>query len=61
MVTHTFNPRAQGAEVGGSMVLCEFEASLVYRVRSRAGRATEKLCLKNKQNKANTQKDTVGN
>ena len=38
--------------------LCEFEASLVYRVSSRTGsKATEKPCLKKQNTKQNKQRN----
>jgi hypothetical protein len=44
---HAFNPSSRDAEAGD---LCEFEASLVYRMSSRTARATQKNpVLKNKQ------------
>ena len=44
MVVHAFNPSTREAEAGRFL---EFEASLVYKVSSRAARAsyTEKPCL----------------
>jgi hypothetical protein len=38
MVAYLFNPNPQEAEAD----LCEFEASLVYRVNSRTARATQR-------------------
>jgi hypothetical protein len=46
MATHAFNPSTQEAETD----LCEFEASLVYKVGSRTVRATEKPYLKQNKN-----------
>jgi hypothetical protein len=40
VVAHTFNPSTWEAETGRSL---EFEASLVYRVRSRTARNTQRL------------------
>lgn len=40
MVAHTFNLSTLEAATGGWMDLCEFEASGVYIVSSRASRAT---------------------
>jgi hypothetical protein len=41
VVTHTFNPSTREAEAKAARGLCEFEASLVYRVSSRTARAAE--------------------
>jgi hypothetical protein len=38
VVVHIFNPSTQEVEAGG---LCEFKASLVYKVSSRAARTTQ--------------------
>ena len=49
MVAHTFNPSICEAEAGGFL---EIEASLVYRVSSRAARAIQRNPLsKNQPNK----------
>ena len=41
--------------LGRQAVLCEFEASLVYRARARTGsKATEKPCLEKQQPKKAT-------
>jgi hypothetical protein len=39
VVAHTFNPNTHEAEADGPL---EFEASLVYRVSSKAARATQR-------------------
>jgi hypothetical protein len=39
VVVHAFNPSTWEAEAGG---FSEFEASLVYRVRSKTARATQR-------------------
>ena len=54
-----FNPGTWEAEVGGSQ---EFEASLGYKVNSRAARAVlrQKFCLK-KQNRTKTNKKSKQN
>ena len=39
MVAQTFNSRTEEAEAGD---LCEFRASLIYRVSSRIARATQR-------------------
>ena len=42
------------------MDLCEFEASLVYRVSSRTGsKVTEKFCLKKTKNKTKPKKQII--
>ena len=47
---HTFNPRTWEAEAGRQ--ICEFEASLVYRVSSRTAKATKRnTVLKNQEKK----------
>ena len=49
MVVHTFNPSTQEAEAGN---LCEFKASLIYIVSSKAARATQRnLVSKNQKEK----------
>ena len=45
-VAHAFNPSTWEAEQGD---LCEFSASLVYRVSSRTAGATGRPCLKQKR------------
>jgi hypothetical protein len=51
VVTHTFNPSTWGQRQEG---LCESEASLDYKVRSRFSQGfIEKLCLKIKDKKPN--------
>ena len=47
MVVHTFDPRTQEAEAGGS----EFEASLVYTVSSKTAKATQRNPVLKKKNK----------
>jgi hypothetical protein len=47
VVAHAFNPSTREAEAGGF----EFQASLVYRVSSRTGRATQRNPVSKKQNK----------
>jgi hypothetical protein len=42
-------------EKQGQADLCEFEASLVYRINSRKARATQKPCLKQNKTKQNKQ------
>ena len=46
MVAHAFIPSTGEAE---QVDLCEFEASLVYRVSSRTARATERPFLEKKR------------
>jgi hypothetical protein len=46
--THFFNPSTGEAEAGGSLRISEFEASLVYRARSRRVRNTQKEKRKEK-------------
>ena len=49
VVAHTFNSSTQGQKQAD---LCEFEASLAYRVSSRTGsKVTEKPCLKKTKTK----------
>ena len=38
MVVHTSNPCIQEAEAAGSLDLCEFKASMVYKESSRTAR-----------------------
>ena len=42
-MAHTFSPSTWEAK---QAELCEFKASLVYRVSSKTAKATEKTCLK---------------
>jgi len=46
VVAHTFNPSMQDAE---AVDLCEFQASLVYRVTSRTARATQRNPVSKKE------------
>jgi hypothetical protein len=51
-MAHGFNPNTWEAETGGS----EFEASLVYRVSSRAARATQRNPVSEKKKKKKNKK-----
>jgi hypothetical protein len=47
-VAHSFKPSTWKAEVGGSL---EFNASLIYRLSSRAARATQTNSVSKNKNK----------
>ena len=51
-MAHAFSLSTQEVEAGD---LCEFEASLVYRVSSRTAKAIQRLCLKQTPQKTNKQ------
>jgi hypothetical protein len=54
---HAFNPRTRDAEAAD---LCEFEASLVYRVSSRTAKVTQRNpVLKNKRKKKKKKRGIV--
>jgi hypothetical protein len=55
VVAHTFNPRTQEAEAGGS----QFKASLVYRVGSRTARATQRNPVWKNQNKRREEREMI--
>ena len=52
MAAHTFNPSTWEAEAGGS----EFKASLVYRVSSRTGQATQRNLVSQKKKRKERRK-----
>jgi hypothetical protein len=55
LVVHEFNPRTLEAEAGD---ICEFEASLVCRMNSRASKATQRnLVSKNKNKQTNNKQN----
>ena len=51
IMVHTFNLSTQEAEAGE--YLCEFRANLVYRMSSKAAKATRKNCLEKRENNNN--------
>ena len=53
VVVHGFNPSTWEAKAGD---LCEFKASLVYRMSSRTAKATQRNRVLKKQKKKETKK-----